>query len=64
LSEAVLLFGVLNLGRWLPLAVNALPVSDMQVQGWLMRHDATARLADGAVLACAGAVLMLQVLAQ
>lgn len=51
---AVALIGVFNLGRCLPMLVNLLPVSDRAVQGWMVRHQEHAVLADGALLVAAG----------
>lgn len=57
-AAAVVLFAVFNAGRFLPMAVNYLPVSDMAVQNWLARRQESAALIDGALLVAGGAVLL------
>jgi hypothetical protein len=49
---------VLNLGRWAPLLINALPVQAQNVQGWLATNAQNAKLTDGLLLASAGAALV------
>jgi hypothetical protein len=57
-SQALWLIAVLNLGRWAPLLVNALPVQDHNVQGWLASNAQHAVLTDGLLLAAAGAAFI------
>jgi len=52
--EAILLIGVFNLGRYLPVAATLLPVSDAATQRWLSRHQETAAVVDGAILIAVG----------
>lgn len=54
----ILLIASLNLGRFLPLAVNALPVQDWTVQRWLATHEQNAVRVDASVLLFAGALLL------
>jgi cytochrome c biogenesis protein CcdA len=57
---AVSIFLVFNLGRFLPLLVNALPVSDVKVTAWLARNQENAATVDAALLVGSGfAVAML-----
>lgn len=58
LTTALLLFGALNLGRFAPLLVNALPVHDWTVQRWLASTEHKAETLDGVLLAAAGAALV------
>ncbi|HRO15339.1 MAG TPA: methylamine utilization protein MauF [Paracoccus sp. (in: a-proteobacteria)] len=53
--QAIAIIALFNLGRLLPVAVNALPVSDYKVQGWLARNQERAATADGAILVALGA---------
>lgn len=55
---AVLLVLSLNLGRYLPLIVNALPVADWTVQRWMANHDQHALRADAAILLFTGSLLV------
>lgn len=55
---AVGIFLVFNLGRFLPLVVNALPVTDRAVTGWLSRRQEQAAMLDGAILVAAGAAVI------
>jgi len=48
----------LNGGRFLPLLVNALPVTDRAVQAWLARHEEHAVLAGAAVQLALGAAIL------
>ena len=57
-GHAIWLIAVLNLGRWAPLLVNALPVRDQDVQAWLASHAENARLTDGVLLAAVGSALV------
>lgn len=56
--SAALLIAALNLGRWLPLLVNAAPVPDASVQRWLAANEERAVLFDGALLTVAGAAFV------
>ncbi|MGN7871453.1 methylamine utilization protein MauF [Paracoccus sp. 22332] len=55
---AIALFALFNLGRFLPMAVNYLPLSDITVQKWLARRQEAAALMDGILLSAAGALLL------
>ena len=55
IPEAIAIIAVFNLGRYLPVAVNLLPVTDYQIQSWLGRHQERAAIADGAILTAIGA---------
>lgn len=57
-GAAILLFAAFNAGRFLPMAVNYLPVSDITVQNWLARRQEGAALLDGILLVTAGAALL------
>lgn len=57
-GRALWLIAVLNLGRWAPLLINALPVQGQNVQGWLATNAQNAKLTDGLLLASAGAALV------
>lgn len=48
----------LNLGRFLPLLVNLLPVPDWAVQRWLAANDRAAIATDGSILVFFGVLLM------
>lgn len=56
-AEAIAIFAVFNLGRFLPLAVNMLPLPDHAIQAWLARNQERAAMLDGAILVAAGAAL-------
>ncbi len=56
------IFALFNLGRFLPMAVNYLPVSDIAVQKWLAQRQESAALFDGMLLAATGAALLVLVL--
>lgn len=56
--SAALLIAALNLGRWLPLIVNAAPLPDATVQRWLAANEERAVLFDGALLTVAGAAFV------
>lgn len=56
--SAALLIAALNLGRWLPLIVNAAPVPDATVQSWLANNEERAVLFDGTLLTIAGAAFI------
>jgi hypothetical protein len=51
---AVGIFLIFNLGRFLPLAVNALPVSDASVTAWLARNQENAATIDASLLVGSG----------
>lgn len=57
IPEAIALIALFNLGRFLPVAVSALPVNDYQIQAWLSRNQERAAMADGAILVALGAAL-------
>jgi hypothetical protein len=57
-GEALLLFAAFNLGRFLPMLVNALPVHDWNVQRWLADRQERAATVDGMLLTGAGAGLL------
>ena len=63
IAEAIALVAVFNLGRFLPVAVNLLPVTDYQIQAWLGRHQERAAIADGAILTGFGAAFAVLALA-
>jgi hypothetical protein len=54
---AIGLFLVFNAGRFAPVALNALPVSDVRITAWLARHQENAALVDGMLLVGLGALL-------
>lgn len=56
---AILLILSLNLGRFLPLLINALPVQDWTVQRWLAVHEAHAIQTDASVLLFGGILLLI-----
>ncbi|KGJ12062.1 methylamine utilization protein MauF (plasmid) [Paracoccus versutus] len=62
-AEAVALIAIFNLGRYLPVAVNLLPVTDYQIQSWLGRNQERAAIADGAILTAVGAAFAMLALA-
>ncbi len=55
---AIALFLAFNAGRFLPMLVNYLPVSDIDVQDWLARRQESAATVDGALLVAAGTALL------
>jgi hypothetical protein len=57
-GTAILLFLAFNAGRFLPMAVNYLPVSDIVVQNWLARRQEGAAMLDGVLLVATGAALL------
>ncbi|ACK81492.1 hypothetical protein [Methylorubrum extorquens] len=57
-GTAILLFAAFNAGRFLPMAVNYLPVSDIAVQNWLARRQEGAAMLDGMLLVATGAALL------
>lgn len=63
IAFAVGIFLVFNLGRFLPLMVNLLPVSDQSVTAWLARRQEQAAMLDGAILVAAGAAVLAMTLA-
>lgn len=54
----VVLILSLNLGRFLPLLVNLLPVQDWTVQRWMATHAQHAVLVDASILLFAGTLLL------
>lgn len=57
-TSAIVLFLAFNAGRFLPMVVNYLPVSDIVVQNWLARRQESAALLDGGLLIAFGAALL------
>jgi hypothetical protein len=57
LAFAVGIFLVFNLGRFLPLVLNALPLTDASITGWLARHQENAALTDAILLVGSGFAL-------
>lgn len=55
IPEAIAIIALFNLGRYLPVAVNLLPIDDYAIQAWLGRNQERAAIADGAILAALGA---------
>ncbi|WP_333794431.1 cytochrome c biogenesis protein CcdA [Hyphomicrobium sp.] len=51
---AVGIFLIFNLGRFLPLVLNALPMSDARITGWLARNQENAALTDAMLLVGSG----------
>ncbi|WP_162937762.1 methylamine utilization protein MauF [Indioceanicola profundi] len=62
-TSAMILTAALNVGRFLPLIVNAFPVQDWTIQRWLAGTETRAVLADGFVLALAGSAFAAAALA-
>lgn len=58
IPEAIAIIALFNVGRYLPVAVNALPITDYKVQAWLARNQERAALADGAILVALGAAFL------
>lgn len=56
-AEALAIFAIFNLGRFLPMAVNMLPLPDHAIQAWLARNQERAAMLDGAILVSLGAAL-------
>lgn len=54
ITFAVSIFLVFNLGRFLPLVLNALPLTDASITGWLARHQEDAALTDAILLVGSG----------
>lgn len=52
----------LNLGRFLPLLMNLLPIPDWSVQSWMAQHDRLAVFTDAAALVFSGSLLLVSVL--
>ncbi len=57
-SFAIGIFLVFNLGRFLPLVLNAFPMTDRAITGWLARRQEQAAMLDGAILVALGAAIM------
>lgn len=51
---AIGIFLIFNLGRFLPLMLNALPLTDISITQWLARHQTNAAHTDGFLLVGAG----------
>lgn len=62
-ATAIGLVLTLNLGRFLPLLINAFPVSDRAVQRWLAEREAASVAAGAAALLLVGAALFAGALA-
>lgn len=58
IMTAIALFLVFNLGRFLPMLVNLLPISDRSIQAWLARRQEQAATLDGALLVGAGSAIL------
>lgn len=63
LAFALGIFLVFNLGRFLPLVLNALPLTDASITGWLARHQENAALTDAILLVGSGFALGAMLLA-
>lgn len=62
-KTAIVIIGIFNIGRCLPVAINFLPVKNITVQAWLARWQERAVEVDGFLLLSIGsAALMLLVL--
>lgn len=55
IAHAIGIVALFNLGRFLPVAVNLLPLTDYRIQSWLGRNQERAAMADGVVLTALGA---------
>ena len=55
ITHAIAIIALFNLGRYLPVAVNFLPIKDYAIQAWLGRNQERAAIADGAILIGLGA---------
>lgn len=63
IPEAIGIIALFNLGRFLPVAVNLLPLTDYRIQSWLGRNQERAAIADGAILTMLGAAFAVLALA-
>ncbi|WP_294928981.1 methylamine utilization protein MauF [uncultured Paracoccus sp.] len=63
IAEAIGLIALFNLGRFLPVAVNLLPLTDYGIQSWLGRNQERAAIADGVILTALGAAFAVLALA-
>ncbi len=63
ITFAIGIFLVFNLGRFLPLLVNALPITDRAVTAWLSRRQEQATIVDGTVLVALGAAVLAMIYA-
>ncbi|MCX7631225.1 MAG: methylamine utilization protein MauF, partial [Geminicoccaceae bacterium] len=61
-ATALLLVLAVNLGRFLPLLVNAFPVTDRAVQQWLAEREQRSVVAGSAALALVGTTLIVDAL--
>jgi hypothetical protein len=59
LASALALLLSLNLGRFLPLLINALPLADWTIQRWMATHEGHARQADACVLLFGGGLVLI-----
>lgn len=55
IAQAIAIIALFNLGRYLPVAVNFLPLKDYAIQAWLGRNQERAAIVDGAILIGLGA---------
>lgn len=62
-TTAIALFAIFNLGRFLPMLINLLPVTDRSVTAWLARRQEAAATFDGALLVGSGAAILAMYLA-
>ncbi len=58
IMTAITLFLVFNAGRFLPMLVNLLPVTDRSVTAWLAQRQEQAATLDGALLVGAGSAIL------
>ncbi|MGY1490447.1 methylamine utilization protein MauF [Methylobacillus pratensis] len=58
-KTAILIIGIFNIGRCLPVAVNFLPVKNVTVQAWLARWQERAVEVDGFLLLSVGSAALL-----
>ena len=63
LLTSIAIVASLNLGRFVPLLVNLLPVPDWSVQRWMAEHDRAAIATDGSILVFLGSLLLASVAA-
>jgi hypothetical protein len=57
------IFLVFNLGRFLPVVLNAFPLTDISITQWLARHQENAALVDGMLLVGGGFAFLTLLLA-
>ena len=63
LLTSIAIVASLNLGRFVPLLVNLLPVPDWSIQRWMAEHDRAAIATDGSILVFLGSLLLASVAA-